>query len=155
MCVEDLDPYLTGVGFIENATTRIWRFVQTLDIQIDGNPLTVNWFGGGESSSNAIKIMEMSIHLQVPPAQSSPSNILNALNDDSLRQIFDNDLLDMDDLCSLAEVCKHFNSIAKDAFPQKYRRKVNEISEQNSLWRYDRFLRHFGSLIRTFKLQRR
>lgn len=51
--------------------------------------------------------------------QDSPSHILNALDDDCLREIFER--LILLDLCNVVNVCTRFSRLAKDALPFKYK----------------------------------
>lgn len=85
-----------------------------------------------------------------PSAPDSPSNILNALIDDCLLEIFRK--LHFSTLNDVANVCVRFNRIAKDAFTSKYHSKqINLLNLQ-----FDRnpttttvkdFLKNFGNSI--------
>lgn len=85
------------------------------------------------------------------PETDSPNNILNALNDDCLRNIFERfETLSM--LCSISNVCVRFSEIAKQVFKSKYRHKLISITDlrwnnQLNLPQIIPFLYRFGSLI--------
>lgn len=81
--------------------------------------------------------------LKSPPDQQSPQHILNALNDDCLRTIFESNNLTIDDLCSLGSVCSHFNTIASQVFARKYKdeRRSRESLESDSLWKIEEYFR--------------
>lgn len=124
------------------------------NIEIDGNKFTVKWFKFEEFEDD--RKCPIPSNLQDPPIQSSPSNILNALNDDCLWEIFNSKELDVWDLCALAEVCKRFNDIAKGIVPIKHRHIIEHTDhmdhmEWKCLWRMERLFRHFGSSFTTFK----
>lgn len=80
------------------------------------------------------------------PAEDSPNNILNALNNDCLREIFDRDEIDSMDLAAIANTCTRFNAIAKRAFNKKYDEDLTKFKTAD-LWRVDEFLRTFGEQI--------
>lgn len=69
--------------------------------------------------------------------------ILNALNDDCLRAIFESKNLQMEDLCSLGSVCTRFNDIVKPVFASKYKDSEASYSRINSkpLWKIEEYFR--------------
>lgn len=94
--------------------------------------------------------------LKVAPAEDSPQNIVNILDDDSLLQIFQE--FDVNDLCSVANVCQRFMDLAKYTFKQKYakhgRLQIRELCDKFGyyipLFYVDLYLRTFGAEIRAF-----
>lgn len=85
------------------------------------------------------------------PAQDSPSHILNSLNDDCLRELFESPVLGMLDLWSIANVCRRFHPIATKVFETKYKNFENfptEIIYSN--WPFAEFLQTFGAFIEGF-----
>lgn len=89
--------------------------------------------------------------LLIPPAENSSHNILNALNDDCLREIFNRPEINLMDLAALANVCKRFNQIGQQAFSEKYVEQY-KLFEHRHLWRVDEFFRTFGQKITTLYL---
>lgn len=88
---------------------------------------------------------------ELPPDPESKDNILNALNDDCLRELFETPTLSIWDLVSLAHVCKRFKRIAKLAFKSTfvdYERNFDGIE----LWRAREFFRTFGKSITSIDL---
>lgn len=81
--------------------------------------------------------------LYVPPEQDSDSQILNALNDDCLREIFK--YFDVRDLTSVADVCVRFNELATKTFSSSYKMVI--ISSSTSEKFQESLLRNFGSSI--------
>lgn len=83
-----------------------------------------------------------------PPDQTSAKNILNALNDNCLRKIFEK--LNLLDISSVAVVCLRFNKIAKEFSASKYRdEKLNcNLFRSNyyTLAAIEECFRKFGSL---------
>lgn len=87
------------------------------------------------------------------PDQQSQSLIMNVLNDDCLREIFEKPELRVWDLVSLANVCKRFNVIARQAFAAKYDGKYDENGFTHiELWQMEELFRTFGQLITTIDL---
>lgn len=93
---------------------------------------------------------------EMPPDSESPANILNTLNDDCLRIIFERDELSQIDLCAVAMVCKRFRRVAKAAFRTKYIRNTptiyNDIDLKQSIWRIDECIRIFGNTIQSLNV---
>lgn len=86
-------------------------------------------------------------------AAESPHNILNALNNDCLREIFSQSVLDEQEFCEIAQTCKRFNWIAKDVFRSRFRRAVVRIySYKWSLRQCEVFFKEFGPYIRKFSI---
>lgn len=83
-----------------------------------------------------------------PPEQESPVQIVNALNDDCLREVFR--LLPLIDLTNVADVCVRFNTVAKEVFSSKF---ANTIISDDSKSHIDYFELNFNSaekLLRNF-----
>lgn len=98
--------------------------------------------------------------LQPPPTRSSPKNIVNALNDDCLYEIFQN-IDHLGDFDSILNVCTRFRKIALQVFPSKIRTRFIDIDDLiidngiqfncitlAQLWR---FFYDFGSSITSLK----
>lgn len=83
----------------------------------------------------------------VPPDPESPSNLLNALNDDCLLEIFR--YLSLKDLGSVADVCEKFKAIADTIFPSKYSCATWDISGAHRL---ERLLRNFRTDIKSLSI---
>lgn len=89
----------------------------------------------GEPFARSIIDVDKSLH--PAPDQQSPDNILNALNDDCLRMIFDSEQFDLWDLCSIANVCKRFKSIVQRKINLKF---GDEPFDTASLYKYNKML---------------
>lgn len=86
-------------------------------------------------------------------AAESPDNILSALNDDCLRKIFSQSVLDEQDFFEIAQTCQRFNWVAKDGFRSRYRRAVVRIySYKWSLRQCEVFFKQFGPYIRKLSI---
>lgn len=85
--------------------------------------------------------------LLVPPAQDSPANILNKLDDDCIREIFR--FFKAIDLCIAAQVCTRFNRHANDMFSAKYKEldMYDAFDKMLSKNETEALLRNFGALI--------
>lgn len=86
-----------------------------------------------------------------PPAESSPSNILNALDDQCLREIFER-IHQVSDFYTISNVCMRFNEVAKEAFASKFKHtsiSIDEIinSRQITLAHLLHFLQNYGASI--------
>lgn len=94
---------------------------------------------------------EENVTVFAPPDQESPKNVLNALNDDCLRVLFNRPEIDMIDLAVLANTCKRFKTIATEAITK---RTVDDHKQfdQTALWRMEVFFRTFGKQIKTVYL---
>lgn len=100
--------------------------------------------------------------LMVAPTADSPVDILNALNDVCLLQIFSE--LDAYDLYNVAKTCKRFNGIAKLAFESKYRQPnrsfMDDLRDERLEWRklslieIESFLRTFASEIHAVDIKK-
>lgn len=86
--------------------------------------------------------------LEQPPSQQSPRHIINRLNYDCFRAIFESDHLSLSDLCSIGSVCKLFNAIASDVFAAKYK-DVDACSRSmgsKHLWQIEEYFRIAGNI---------
>lgn len=139
-------PYNSTITYIKSAANDALRSEEKCNIYIciDGIKFNVKWYEDEKMRKGGRIPIPMT--LQLPPIQSSPSNILNALNDDCLREIFNSEVLDIWDLCSLADVCQRFREIAKEVFPHKYN---NRWIDWACLWRTERLLQIFDSSFTT------
>lgn len=92
----------------------------------------------------------MADSLRQAPDQDSPHNILNILCDDVLQYIFEDPSINSIQLAAIANVCSHFNSIAKDVFKKKYSKGITlhkVIPSNTPLWLLDEYFHTFGPLI--------
>lgn len=90
------------------------------------------------------------LRLNVPDSD-SPNNILNKLNDDCLRLIFETSTLDHHDLLQLANVCHRFQYIATTIFQVRHKNFEKFDEEINSgKSSFEGILRTFGKSIKTF-----
>lgn len=96
--------------------------------------------------------------MQAPDDDDSPQNIVNALNDDCLLQIFSE--LSLCDLCDVANVCTRFNDIAMRIFRSKFKNTDDHIESlvreprfltPLPLFRIELFFKTFGPEISTMK----
>lgn len=83
----------------------------------------------------------------VPPDPESTSNILNALNDDCLQEIFR--YLSLVDLGSVADVCEKFNANAHTIFSLKHSGSTLEIDRNR---RNERLVRNFRIDIKSLSI---
>lgn len=100
-----------------------------------------------EKQSNSINIKSALINKPIPK-EDSPSNILNALNNDILQEIFK--LLPLADLCSVAEVCKLFQANAKENFKLEYKEQMIEVREPIF---FECLLRNFGNELQSLSIR--
>lgn len=95
----------------------------------------------------------LSIDSSVPPSADSPSQILNALNDDCIQEILRH-LTNIQDFLSASEVCTRFQENAKSCFAQRHKDIcISEINLMNSIpvERVESFLNNFGHLIKSIQ----
>lgn len=83
-----------------------------------------------------------------PPECDSPEIILNALNDDCLREIF-HKFQHFSSLYSIGNFCVRFNEIAKSVFTSKYEHEKINLSEFKSDKGIESFLNDFGRSIKS------
>lgn len=96
-----------------------------------------------------------------PPAQDSPMNILNALNDDCLRTIFEAKMFDVYNLAVIASVCTRFNRIVTQNHAIMNKNLGKHLKGVQSdettdvlLWRSDELFRNFGAAFTQLNLRR-
>lgn len=89
-----------------------------------------------------------------PPEQDSPNQILNALNDDCLCEVFR--FLPLIDLNNAAEVCVRFNALAKEVFSSKFKNTFITRSPCSNIGIFEltkdtagKLLASFGSLMQS------
>lgn len=93
---------------------------------------------------------DVSDSLKNPSDQHSSTNIMNALNDDCLRAIFEQDELAVSDLVALNNVCRRFKSFAKDTFKRKHHTSLTNIMLTDApIWQWEQFLRTFSSTLQS------
>lgn len=85
----------------------------------------------------------------------SPYNILNALNDDCLRPIFKHEVLDIEDLCNVANACERFKWLAIETFRRKYKGETIVIknSADTAVWQWRDCLDVFGKLMKSITIE--
>lgn len=89
-----------------------------------------------------------------PEDEASPKNIVFALNEDCIHEIWTH--LPLLDLYNVAKTCRRFNDIAKIVFHKKYRNKLINLSdlkrynEKMTTMRMQQVLTNFGSSITSF-----
>lgn len=82
-----------------------------------------------------------------PPDQDSPSNILNALNDNCLQRIFE--YLPIEYLCSVADTCKKFKVNVQQISQVHF---DNYTPATDSLFCLESLLRNFGSKVKSLSI---
>lgn len=95
-----------------------------------------------------VKLLPVTASLKQPPDQQSSKNIMNCLNYDCLRTIFESDDLSLNDLCSIGSVCIYFNAIAAKVFATKYEDEetcTKSIGLQ-PLWKIEEYFRIAGTI---------
>lgn len=116
---------------------------------MNDNKIRINSINTEYQSINA-SIDDIIDLMLAPPDRNSPKNILNALNDDCLRLIFEK--LHLSTLCSVSNVCVRFNTIASEIFQLKYKNKMIKFGDLGmtnpiKLTQVENFLETFGSSI--------
>lgn len=121
-------------------TEKIDQFKSESEIEIEGNKCTIEW---QRDKILCMEIAAVAEALTVTPDQESPQNILNSLNDDCLRAIFEADDLSLDDLCSVGSVCNRFNDIAKRVFESRYKNEAECLKQMRTkpLWKIEEYFR--------------
>lgn len=119
-------------------------------IEIEGNKWKIRWSGDiYDHHTRPLGVYAPS--LNTPPAQSSPNNILNALNNDCLRAIFEQDGLPIEDLCSLACTSQRLNSFGIEAFKRKHKMEpkkfVEKLADGAAIWQWEDYLSVFGKTV--------
>lgn len=104
-------------------------------------------------STSVHRVANCDVQVKAAEPEHQPDHMLNALDDDCLREIFK--YLDEIDLCNAAEVCVRFNQHAKEAissqieaceFPEAFR-----FSVHSNL--FEQLLRPFGCLIHSLLIR--
>lgn len=86
--------------------------------------------------------------LNSPPEQNSDSNILHALNNDCLLEVFK--YLNKIDLMNVAQTCIHFNQQAQHTFRSKFKHlKLHHVNQEM----IGRLLNTFGSVIQSLDIR--
>lgn len=130
-------------------------------LKIDGSTLQIT----PVNNTNTCRIDEIDTLLQQVPAEDSPKNILNLLNDNCLCEIFDR-VDHLADFQSFSNVCKQFNQLARIVFSVKIRsRWINfddlvfddgqsiEPQQLITIPQLENFLYNFGSSIHSLKFR--
>lgn len=107
-----------------------------------------------EDYKKSLSLSEMNVKSstdQDVPDINSPDNIINALNDDCLRLIFE-EINRLSDFNPITKVCKRFERIAHETFHLKIRRRIVRFSRKTfgdkfTLQQIEEFLHDFGSSI--------
>lgn len=94
----------------------------------------------------------VSASLLAPVMLGNHNNMYNALNDDSLLEVFSQ--LSLRDICAVAGTCLRFNAVAMQYFRTKYARHRNYLDhlDSTSLTSIEQFLRTFGHKIIAFEI---
>lgn len=103
-------------------------------------------------NANSSKAMPLSVRPPPPPGQHSAEHMLNALNDDCLREIFKSSALNVWDLAAIAHVCRRFDAIAYEVFRGSKVGRAPIVFDTVELWRIEECLRSFGPLIKWINL---
>lgn len=143
--------YITANPIVPDTETR--PPVQ-FEREIDGVQFQIRWLGDKKSAHQPTHRTIVDLP-QAVPDQQSPDNILNALNDDCLRTIFESNILNAFDLVALAGVCKRFNTVANQVFTPGYRAKhLNGLSRIRSyaVWELDEYFNNFGKTVSSIEL---
>lgn len=126
-------------------------------MSIDENNVAIKFIG-----ENRTRIRKVSVpnKLLEPPSQTSSKNILNALNDDCLRTIFESNVLNVYDYGAIASACTRFNRIIYGCLPLKST-NINKSLDafyntrrSIELWQLKGFFHNFGELITDLNLSR-
>lgn len=119
-------------------------------IEISGYQLAVSW-GGDVYDHRARSFGCFADSLKTPPDQQSVHNILNALDDDCLRTVFEHDQLGVDGLCTITSVCQRFERLGGEIFHRKYANKytsfVAMLLSSSTIWQWEDYLSIFGRSI--------
>lgn len=139
---------------------------------LDHHPFSIGWLGDLEGTRKITTVTDSCASVasstppslapsppiepvKLPPAHDSDEHILNALNDDCFRDIFESSALDLMDLIAIGNVCKRFHSIARQVFKRKYRDLAQHFPlTTESLWQTEMFVRTFGNEIASIDLTR-
>lgn len=127
-------------------------------LHFNGIKLNIEWRGDiSDNRTDELSCIKES--LETPPDQQSPHNILNALNDDCLRVIFEHERIAVEDLCTLTSTCQRFKCIADDVFQRKYADNytsfMDVLNRQMPIWQWEDYLRTFGKSIKSIDLTKR
>lgn len=90
----------------------------------------------------------------IAPGHTARVNILEALNEDCLVMIFEQNVFETFNLCVLARTCARFNVAAKRAFRARY--KTHHFNLNATAWplqECELLLRHFGELIESIEVE--
>lgn len=109
------------------------------EIDIEGSNCTIEWLRDEAICIERVRVAES---LLSPPDQQSPNNIVNMLNDDCLRTIFESNHLSLDDLCAIGSVCVRFNEIVKQVFAAKHKNEDDcQALMTKTLWKIEEYFR--------------
>lgn len=131
--------------------TNLSELRRQCEITAENHNMTLVWLHGDEQQENLQPNPDQPAIESPLLDQQSEHHTLNALVDNCLREIFESSVLSLWDLLSLANVCKRFNRIAKQAFSSKYVDHESNFDDIE-LWRMKEFFRTFGELITTIDL---
>lgn len=121
------------------------------EIEIEANQYPLQWLHDKSFCMEAIDESIIPKTLLMAPDEESPEHILNALNDDCLRAIFESGYLDIDDLCSVGSVCARFNEIANPVLALKFNDDdhIRWHGNPKPLWKIEEYYR--VATVRTIK----
>lgn len=148
------------VSFVK--TERIVQLMyHSNTIELDDRTYGLRWCG---DSPLYRKFAYVHVNRDIPllwlgPDPESPGNILNVLNDDCLRTIFESTQLNLMDLGSIASVCKRFKRVARQVIDTIMQKKDHEPYKLNAcgviLCRVESFIEHVGSFYPKIQLSSR
>lgn len=126
-------------------TTKTDRMKPRSKITIANTECYVEWV---RDESNCVEMPHVSESLEPSPSQQSPQHIMNRLNYDCFRAIFESDHLSLSDLCSIGSVCRLFNAIASDVFAAKYKDEdaCSKSIGSKHLWQTEEYFRIAGNI---------
>lgn len=133
------------------ATGEIKRLRNFRRTKIGNHRVQIKWLGHNYTENMSNRVADTLLN---PPDQDSPLNILNALNDDCLFQIFEANALEMSDLAAIGSVCERFNRIIKRIYQRKYSTTTNDDRRFGMLFQYYDHFHCFGSTITALNLTR-
>lgn len=121
------------------------------EIEIVANQYPIEWLNDKSFCMEAVDESRIPKSLLIPPDHQSPQHILNALNDDCLRTIFELGNFKIDDFCSIGSVCIRFNDIVKPVLALKFKDDDHKRwhGYPKQLWKIEEYYR--VATVRTIK----
>ena len=134
----------------KNATAAT-NLIRKGSIVVWGITFTVIPFRSNDELVETVRHMKFTSPLAPPAPDRSEENILSALNDDCLGEIFRRSVR-LSDLMSIGSVCKRFKQIAEKSFISVYKATKSTFADLNpggevTLPQIETFLHRFGPLL--------